>query len=149
MTQAQNHWIKLSKPPFNSDVDAISHVFIINKTELLIIFHDLDFALKEICIYNICNGNYTTLITEKSVNEIFVKHYTASLNDNKSFLYLFGESGKIIKLNLKTTEFETSNKSYHDGTGSVSLFINGQFHIFGGWVKKDKYHFIWNETKKK
>eukprot|EP01084_Bolivina_argentea_P038562 71318_1 len=152
MAQVQNGSLGLSNPFDTGDI--VSHILILNETELLVIIRCSTYPgkLKEIWIYNVCNNHYTELdiynVHENIVCEN-IRHYTASLNDNKSFLYLFGESGKIIKLNLKTKKFEISNKSYHNGWGSRSLFINGQFHIFGGYNKKDKYHFIWNENKKK
>eukprot|EP01084_Bolivina_argentea_P103604 185561_1 len=98
----------LKNPPVHN-YDAVSHIFSLNNTELLVITCDLSYKLKQIWIYNICNDNYTKLISENIVNEI-IQYYTASLNDNKSFLYLFGESGQIIKLNLKTKQFKVSNK---------------------------------------
>eukprot|EP01084_Bolivina_argentea_P154758 269754_1 len=97
MTQPQNHWMKLSNPPFGS-TDIISHIFIVNNE--LLILTNRNRQLFEIWIYNICSDNYTTIMHENNVNKI-IKHYTASLNENKSFLYLFGSSGRIIKLNLK------------------------------------------------
>eukprot|EP01084_Bolivina_argentea_P225626 381229_1 len=118
MTQVQNHWVELSNPSFdNYDAERVSCILPLNDTELFVIIEDSDCRLKEIWIYNICYDNYTNLIPEKSVNKN-ICHYTASLNDNKSFLYLFGESGKIIKLNLKTKQFEISNKKYHCGSNS-------------------------------
>eukprot|EP01084_Bolivina_argentea_P066501 121221_1 len=80
----ENQWMKLSKPPFHYAF--ISHILTLNEIELLIICK-IDHKLKEIWIYNICNDNYTKLIHEKSVNEC-IRCYTASLNDNTSFLYL-------------------------------------------------------------
>eukprot|EP01084_Bolivina_argentea_P286437 491338_1 len=132
---------KLSTIPLQSRSLCISLILTLSNTKLLVIIRHCDspYTLKEIWIYNIYNDNYTKLIDlhEKNVDEI-IEFYTASLHDNKSFLYLFGESCKIIKLNLKTYQFEISNKSYHDGSNSRSLFINGQFHIFGGWNIKDR-----------
>eukprot|EP01084_Bolivina_argentea_P012512 23424_1 len=134
MADSQSQWMKLSQPPFKSaafNYRNISHILTLNEMEILVTF-DLHCALQEIWIYNISNDIYTQFLKlDRTVNEI-IKYYTASLNDNKSFLYLFGESGQIIKLNLKTKQFEISNKSYHDGSWSRSLFIDGQFHIFGG-----------------
>eukprot|EP01084_Bolivina_argentea_P191923 329580_1 len=104
MVSTQNELIKLSNVPINSNAAiGISHILTLNETEFLIIIKYLgpSYKLKEIWIYNICNDNFTELIPEESVNET-IKFYTASLNDNKSFLYLFGLSHKIIKLNLKT-----------------------------------------------
>eukprot|EP01084_Bolivina_argentea_P154756 269751_1 len=101
MTQAQNHWMKLSDPPLDTcSYDLVSHILTFNERELLIIVQDNDGRLNQIWIYNICNNNYTELISENDINEI-IEWHTASLNDNKSFLYLFGSSGRIIKLNLK------------------------------------------------
>eukprot|EP01084_Bolivina_argentea_P182289 314722_1 len=149
MSQWQKKSIILSNSSFSKD-HIIFKILTLNEAELLV-FTDNNMPnnsqLREIWTYNIYNDSYTKLIHQTSMNEI-IKYYTASLNDNKSFLYLFGELGQIIKLNLKTKQFEVSNKSYHDGSGSRSLFINGQFHIFGGREENDKYHFVWDENKK-
>eukprot|EP01084_Bolivina_argentea_P089050 160758_1 len=110
MADALNDWIILSKPPFNKHQHTVSCIFNLNEQELLIIICDNQNSLWQfigIWIYNICNGNYTKLMDEANINEI-IRYYTASLNDNKSVLYLFGESGKIIKVNLKTKQFEVS-----------------------------------------
>eukprot|EP01084_Bolivina_argentea_P286438 491340_1 len=137
---AHEGWMILSDPPFTY-TSQICHVLTLNETELLIVV-DQNYSLNEIWTYNICNDNYTKLIAEESIKENMVKEhiqfYTASLHDNKSFLYLFGESGDIIKVNLKTKQFEKSKISYHNGSISSSLFINEQFHIFGGWNIKDR-----------
>eukprot|EP01084_Bolivina_argentea_P050322 92516_1 len=104
MASTHNELTKLSDPPINSnDPILISHILTFNDTELLVIVCNdkLTWQLKELWIYNICNDSYTELMSEKSVNEIII-YYTASLNDNKSFLYLFDHYGNIIKLNLKT-----------------------------------------------
>eukprot|EP01084_Bolivina_argentea_P278978 476852_1 len=106
---AQNQWMELSKPPF--DTFFISHVLPLNNG-LLIIVRDLYQQLFQIWIYNISKDNYTPLISENNEHKIN-QFYTASLNDNKSFLYFFGTSGKIIKLNLKTKQIEVSNQSYY------------------------------------
>eukprot|EP01084_Bolivina_argentea_P039933 73792_1 len=97
ITQVQNHWIELSDPPFDDD-DSVSHILTLNETEILVIIEDINLELIQIWIYNIYDDNYTILI---DVHYETIQEYTASLNDNKSFLYLFGQSGKIIKLNLK------------------------------------------------
>eukprot|EP01084_Bolivina_argentea_P057947 105827_1 len=99
MSQIKNHFTKLSDPPFIN----ISHIFTLNRTEILVLISHS--TLRQIWIYNLLNDNCTKLISQASINEN-IRYHTASLNDNKSFLYLFGESGKIIKLNLKTKQFE-------------------------------------------
>eukprot|EP01084_Bolivina_argentea_P278977 476849_1 len=157
MAHTQEHWMhmKLLNPPFNTDCQ-LSHILSLNDAKLLecllVIVSNITFpySFKEIWVYNICNDNYTKLITNINLKDCeYINFYAASLNDNKSVLYLFGSSGKIIRVNLKTKQFEVSNKTYHDGCGCRSLFIHGQFHIFGGWDEKDKYHFTWNENNKK
>ncbi len=148
MAVAQSEWITLLNPPTYICSVHISHILPLNQSQILVIIrHGLTpWTLKEIWTYNIYNDNYTKLISEKNI-KTSIKHYTASLHDNKSFLYLFGESGKIIKVNLKTKEFQVSQpKLIHDGSHSHSLFINGQFHIFGALHKRHKYHFIWNDN---
>eukprot|EP01084_Bolivina_argentea_P147701 258367_1 len=87
MADTQNQWMPRSKPPFNKPVDHV-HILVLNETELLITC-SWSGKLKEIWIYSICNDNYAKLIHEKSINEN-IKYYTASLNDNTLFLYLFG-----------------------------------------------------------
>ncbi len=126
MAVAQSEWINLSNPPTYMCSVCISHILPLNQSEILVIIrHGLyPWTLKEIWTYNIYKDNYTRLISEKNI-KIRIANYEASLHDNKSFLYFFGDSGKIIKVNLKTQEFQVSNKSYHE-----SLFFNEQFHIF-------------------
>eukprot|EP01084_Bolivina_argentea_P069844 127017_1 len=145
MTQSQINWTKNTNPSFSSSV---SHIFKLNETELLILvgWHTFD----SLWTYNILNKNYTKMFDVLALFEIEldeVYNYTASLDNKKLLLYLFGENGKIVKINLRTEQIELSSQIYHDGSCSKSLFINNQFHIFGGWDKKDKSHFIWNENK--
>eukprot|EP01084_Bolivina_argentea_P240261 403689_1 len=147
--KVQSHWAKHKNPSsiIGKTID-VSHMFNLNETELLILFHD-KFRLVSICSYNIFNDNYTTLFDSfylEKLNKVW--YCTASLDNSKSLLYLFGENGKIVTINLETKTCEQSSQSYHDGSCSRSLFINKQFHIFGGWCGHDKYHFIWNEKKK-
>eukprot|EP01084_Bolivina_argentea_P038564 71323_1 len=70
MTHLQNHWVKLSNPPFGSiscdiNYDTVSRSLILNEAELLVIVEDSDCKLKELWIYNIHNDNYTKLMDEK------------------------------------------------------------------------------------
>ncbi len=130
MAVTQTQWIELSKPPFGNGT--VSHLLMLNDTDILLVV-DQSNQLTEIWTYNICNDNYSELISKINVTKnSCVSYYAASLNDNKSFLYLFGNNGKIIKINLKTKQFEISKNSYHCGSLSRSSFINGQLHIFGG-----------------
>ncbi len=153
MALAQNEWRNLSNPPkydcsVHGDV-SISHLLPLNSSEILVIIKHLylSHAVKEIWTYNISNDNYTKLIAEKNIPEN-IKFYTASLNDNKSCLYLFGESGKIISVNLKTKKFEQLTKTHDNGSHCHSFFIKEEFHIFGGLNTRDKFHYIWNENTK-
>ena len=82
----------------------------------------------------------------------YPEHYrfmycTSSLNHNSTKLYIFGDAGRIITVDLNIGKFSMSPTRYHDGSGSKSRFINGQFHIFGGWRPENKSHYIWNEEK--
>ena len=75
---------------------------------------------------------------------------TSALNDSKTKLYLFGDSGYVIIVDLITKEFTKSSETYHDSPGgknSKSIFYNGQFHIFGGWHDGLWSHYIWNEEE--
>eukprot|EP01084_Bolivina_argentea_P225624 381226_1 len=116
MASKQHDFKKLSNPLINTNL-SISHILTLNNKELLIITNGWSGKLKEIWIYKISNHNYTKLADKKSVNKN-IYDYTASLNENESILYLFGMSGKITKLNLKTKQFEISNKKYHCGSNS-------------------------------
>eukprot|EP01084_Bolivina_argentea_P194021 332856_1 len=145
MTQSQNHWTTHKDPEFDL---CVSHIFKLNETELLILLHEQGFRLASLWSYNILNQDYTKIISRSTLLNLVSNFYAASLDNNKSLLYVFDEKGKIMKINLKTKQIALSSQSYHDGSCSRALFINKQFHIFGGWDENDKAHFIWDENKK-
>eukprot|EP01084_Bolivina_argentea_P314152 544124_1 len=141
-SDTQTCWTKHKTPPFRSDRSFISHIFNLNETQLLLLVEE-GTELDSLWTYDICNENYTKKLDMSSWIELDqVHHYTSSFDNNKSLVYLFGENAKIVKINLKTKQFELSLQRFHDGSHSKSLFINNQFHIFGGWFTKDKSHFI-------
>ena len=82
-------------------------------------------------------------------DDMYCKHHTSALNDDKSKLYIFGDPGYIITVDLETGEFIKTKEEFYDGAHSKSLFINGQFHIFGGWESISKAHFVYNESEQK
>eukprot|EP01084_Bolivina_argentea_P152443 265939_1 len=104
----KDKWLTLSSLSLPKDPTyggLISTIVTLNGKEILIIIKGLNHYLKEIWNYNICNDNYTKLIAEESVINEMISSEAVSLNENKSFLYLFGWNRKIIKLNLKTKQF--------------------------------------------
>eukprot|EP01084_Bolivina_argentea_P256194 431239_1 len=114
------NWKKLLIPPLQLEVKAHQNfdyrILPWNNRELLV-FTTNGYLPKDITIwtYNILNDKYKELMSLTNIYEL-IDYYTISLHDNKSLLYLFGESGKIIKINLKTKQFEISNESYDDGS---------------------------------
>ena len=76
-----------------------------------------------------------------------IRYQSSALNHDKSKLFIFGDPGYVITVDLISGTFTKSPKGYHDGAHCRSLFINGQFHIFGGWYESDKAHYIWNEVE--
>eukprot|EP01084_Bolivina_argentea_P182288 314718_1 len=148
MSRSATKWNQLCNPPFHNYV---ANMFVLNENELLIVpehVNDSDqyfsTSVSELWKYNIDNDTYSNVVASTNVKN---RWYSASLNDDKSLLYLFGESGHIIQINLKTKKVTISNRKFHDGTHSQTLFINGKFHIFGGWKIENKSHFIWDENK--
>ena len=74
------------------------------------------------------------------------EYHTSALNNDKTKLYIFGDPGYIIIIDLKTGQSTMTKRKFHDGAHSKSLFIDNQFHIFGGWNVDDNAHFIYNEA---
>eukprot|EP01084_Bolivina_argentea_P069843 127014_1 len=110
MAQSQVHWTKHTIPSFDSH---ISHILKLNETELLILLmrtrYHLASHLVSLWSYNILNENYTKVFDESCLVGLGrICYYTSSLDNNKSLLYLFGENGKIVKINLKTEQIDLS-----------------------------------------
>ena len=78
-----------------------------------------------------------------------ISYHTSALNNNQTKLYLFGDPGYTAIMNLETGEIVESTESHYDGAHSKSLFINNQFHVFGGWDESGKYHSVYNEEENK
>eukprot|EP01084_Bolivina_argentea_P200735 343220_1 len=111
MSASPSHWTKHATPPFKQRV---SHYFNVNQTELLILVR-CGLQLGSLWLYNILNDNYTRMFDISSLQKVFTKcgyTYTASFDNNKSLLYLFGENGKIAKINVKTKQYEVSKQKY-------------------------------------
>eukprot|EP01084_Bolivina_argentea_P092007 165585_1 len=145
MSEFNSCWRKLNCQ--DSLMSCHKNIHVLNDNELLIVPRmdkDVDVSLWN---YNINNNSFTKWF--ECPKDIVCKHQTSALNEDKTILYMFGELGEIITVDLKTGKFTVVNdERYHDGSHSKSLFINGQFHIFGGWVNVNKSHFIWNEEEK-
>ena len=120
----------------------------LNETELLIVHH-LDPSgstnIKSLWKYNFHDNKWMKWYDYPT--NIHCKWSTSALNDNKTKLYIFGDPGFVVSVNLKNGMFQKSHQRFHDGAHSKSIFHEGQFHIFGGWDAKDRSHFIWNETE--
>lgn len=82
---------------------------------------------------------------DKVTNKI--GYHTSVLNENQTKLYIFGDPGNLAVIDLKTGEITESVNQFHDGSHSRSLWIDNQFHIFGGWEQSGKAHFVYNEEK--
>ena len=63
----------------------------------------------------------------------------------------YGTKNTLTRVTEKviiTGIFTKSHKEYHDGAHCKTLFINGKFHVFGGWNCENKAHYVWNEIDK-
>ena len=77
-----------------------------------------------------------------------ISYHTSKMNDDQTKLYVFGDPGTIAVIDLKTGEIVESNRQFHDGAHSRSLYIDNQFHVFGGWNEYGRAHFVYDEEKK-
>eukprot|EP01084_Bolivina_argentea_P045154 83118_1 len=103
LTECGLDWIQLLNPPFQAST-MVKNISYWNEQELLFITyiddHHLICASLTIWTYNIFNNDYKKLIASIYIHED-IENCTITLHDNKSVLYLFGESGQISKINLK------------------------------------------------
>ncbi len=139
------NWISLANCPVGSTYWKwfMAAPVVLNGNEILIVpFSDCaDFLYK----YNIKDNKWMKWI--KYPNDLNSKYHTVSLNEDKTILYIFNQNGNIIQVNLKTKEFIKSNKTFHNTAFASSLYIDKQFHIFGGWQGESTHFCIyrWNE----
>ena len=134
----------LESPPSEMGMSAYTKLHVLNQNEIIAVpprIHSGD----ALWIYKIKQNCWIKWITF----ETQCNFATISVNDDETKLYMFGDPGFVIKIDLKTKEFIQSDQEFHDGSHCRSLFIDGKFHIFGGWDIKDKSHFIWNEKEQK
>eukprot|EP01084_Bolivina_argentea_P017119 31973_1 len=124
---------------------------VLNNEELLIVPYTTGANL--LYKYNIKNNEFYPYL--KYPNGLDTRYNTASLNTNKTLLYILNTNGKVIEVDLKKETFTTFN-GYSAGVGfgmllcgahAKSLFINGQFHVFGGWYRQTASHFIWDKQQ--
>eukprot|EP01084_Bolivina_argentea_P212186 360728_1 len=142
---SHSNWHSHNQPP--SLIPNIRKMFTLNSDQLLIILDaDDDGILRPLWKYKIKTDTWTMLCNMP--NGIVTRFHTSALSTNKKTLYIFGESGHIHEFNLSTQKYIISPQKYHDGSHCRSLFINNQFHIFGGWFGDDKSHFIWDSNRK-
>eukprot|EP01084_Bolivina_argentea_P313128 542222_1 len=106
---AQTHWTTRATPLFKP-YTRVSHIFKLNETELLIVLMcSIDNKLVSLWLYNFLNEKKTEVFKASCFLGLDdICHYTSALDNNKSLLYLFGENGKIMKINLKTKQIEIS-----------------------------------------
>ena len=138
-------WTKLHDPPpmQPSNID-IHHgnMHQLSDDELLIVpdtTHEKGSALWK---YNIIKNEWIEWISIPT--KYYWRYQTSSLDRRSMILYIFGEEGVIFTIDLKTKSFTRSENKYHDGSYCSSQFINNKFHIFFGWNKNTKNHYIWN-----
>ena len=137
----------LQTPPDNLCTTPFSTILILNNDEIIGIPSD-DRHTPE--IYSIWKYTIKQNKWIKSYDFPMEKcgYPTAALNHDKSTLYIFGDPGFILIMDLKNGKFMQTERKFHDGSHCRSLFINGQFHVFGGWDEEAKAHFVWNENLK-
>ena len=139
------HWQFLTDLP--QTLTTHSKILVLNDDEILAYYGDSagTWTTKyPFCKYKISKNEWIEWFSLKALN---CSYATCAFNHDKSKLYMFGDPGYIHKIDLETKEYTTSQQKYHDGSHSRSLFVNGQYHIFGGWGDEYKSHYIWNEEE--
>ena len=139
-TPLTDDWISLTPCPDSYAHFASPPLLVLNDNELILAPNTpcSMFLYK----YNIPNDEWRQWFKyDRNINSNF---HTAAINQSKSIIYLYNEEGRVIEIDLKLQKFKASRNKYHDGACIASQFINGQFHIFGGWYSRNKSHFIWN-----
>ena len=141
-----NQWDSLQHPSFDCiSPSTYTNILLLNENELLMFDGASDYKGKQyaLCKYNIKQNKWCKWL--KYPQHLRTNYATGSLNHDGSKLYIFGEAGHVFKFDLRSGQVIKSIKPFHDGTHCRSLFINGEFHIFGGWMSLNAAHFIWNE----
>ena len=137
-------WQELQTPPFNPDSNMYrGNMHQLNDTELLFIPDTM--YERALWKYNLIKNEWIEWISIPS--DCSWQYHTSSLDTNNMILYIFGERGYILKIDLKTEIFTVSENMYHDGSHCKSLFINGKFNIFFGWDDNNKNHYIWDDQQ--
>ena len=128
----------------NQDLkNSYGNLHVLNSTELLFVPSSLHDA--SLLKFNLISKKW---IKWFGYPDDYGFHYHSSaLNDIKTKLYIFGDPGFVITVDLITGKFTKSEKEFHDGAHCQTLFYNQQFHIFGGWDEENNAHYIWDETK--
>lgn len=137
-------WKSLQKFPVQGWVSiGFASPLILNDNELLVVpwTDKSKYLLKYIISENKC------LKWIKYPTDLKSNYHTASLNESKTILYIYGNSCRVIEVDLITQTFKESPRKYHDGSYCRSLIINDKFHIFGGWMPEDNEHYIWDKNK--
>ena len=136
-------WTPLESPPFKVG-DCNLHT--LNDNELLAVPTLRTDEANSLWKYNIkCNK---WIKWHKYPTDLKCGYQTSCIDVINAKLYIFGDPGHVTTCDLRAGLFETS-EIYHDGAHARSLFINQQFHIFGGWNAKHKSHFIYNPQTQK
>eukprot|EP01084_Bolivina_argentea_P216306 367518_1 len=146
LTPTSSHaWNKLKAYPALRNCSYMN-VLVLNPNKLLLI----SYLNKSIWQYHINENIWTKWMNcVEMYNKVNIRFHTSAFNNNKTMLYIFGEGGQIVSIDMKTKHFIVSNNKYHDGSFSRSLFINNKLHLFGGYNPNDKSHFIWDIKQNK
>ena len=141
-------WSKRVNLGYNFRLSNHVNIHVLNDNELLLVSdiysQSMNLISQTLWKFNITSKKF---IKWHPCTEEF-KYSTSSVSDDKTKLYIFSDTGHVITVNLITGKSRKSLKSYYDGSHAKSLFINGQFHIFGGWRSHNKAHYIWNEKRR-
>ena len=121
------------------------HSFTMN--ELLIVPEARSFSKHH--LWKFCLNSKEWIKWHHYPENIKFSFHSSALNDDKTKLYIFGDPGYVITIDLTSGKFTESEQEYHDGSLSRSIFANGRFHVFGGWKETDKAHHLWIEEEKK
>ena len=145
----ENAWKSLQQPIFDCVTSsAYTNLLKLNENELLMFNGATNNRSTRhfLCKYNIKKNKWTQWL--KYPEHLITSYATGSLNNDKSKLYIFGDPGHVFTFELESGKVTKSDQEFYDGTHCRSLFVNEQFHIFGGWSHTAKAHFIWNQQEK-
>lgn len=67
---------------------------------------------------------------------VLFRFHSSALNEDRTKLYIFGDPGFVVTVDLMTGKFNKSEK-FHDGAYCVSSSVN----------LENKAHYIWSEIK--